>query len=155
MATTQKGKPGKSSYGAPVRDAGVRLTRPRPSELAAQQEERMLRLAAVAGPLTPIKSAAAGDIAAQATQRVPTAAAIARLKAAWLRHPTWDIELIGGFEPVMTELAQWHEEQVKLRARVMGCSYLMASVVEEIMHCWLDCAPPVSPLARRVLLSFR
>lgn len=89
------------------------------------------------------------------TARLPTPQEVERLKRLWRVNPTFDVEYASGFELMRDELAAWHDEQVRERAAILGCSPLMAAIVEELVHCWIDCRPPASPLARRVLLSFR
>ena len=90
----------------------------------------------------------------QTTMRVPTPAEVERLQKAWLRNPTFDIEWAVGFESIREELANWHRDQIQLRCQALQCSLLMGAILEELVHCWMDCKPPVSPLARRILLSF-
>lgn len=93
-------------------------------------------------------------VSAQPTAPLTSPAEVEKLKRAWLRNPTWDIEWAVGFEAYRTELANWHEDQIVARAAALGCSKLMAAIVEELVHCWIDGTRPVSPLATRILLSF-
>ena len=85
----------------------------------------------------------------------PTQQEMDDLKCTWLAMPTWDVEFSVGFELMQNELAAWHDEQIALRARAMGCSHLMASILEELVRCWIHGVPPRSPLAARVLASYR
>lgn len=89
------------------------------------------------------------------TAQMPTQKAIDQLKRLWRVNPTFDVEYAYGFEAVRDELAAWHQEEIGRRASILRCSPLMASILEELVHCWIDERPPSSPLARRVLLSFR
>jgi hypothetical protein len=86
---------------------------------------------------------------------MPTPRAVEQIKRLWRANPTFDIEYAHGFEMLREDLAEWHHQEVARRAEIMGSSYLMASILEELVHCWIDARPPSSPLARRVLLSFR
>jgi hypothetical protein len=90
----------------------------------------------------------------QGAVRVPTRDEVERLKRAWLRMPTWDIEYAVGFEAYQEDLAAWHDEQIRVRAGALGCKPLMAAIVEELALCWIRGEPPRSPLALRVLLSY-
>ena len=95
-----------------------------------------------------------------AAERIETAPLVSRqevedLKRNWLANPVYDIEFAVGFELVANELAAWHDDQIMLRARMMGCSHLMASILEELVRCWIHGVPPKSSLACRVLESYR
>lgn len=76
------------------------------------------------------------------------------LKRTWLTHPAWDIEFSAGFELHFNELAAWHDQQIWNKARALGCSHLMASVLEGLVRCWITNEPPRSPLAQRFLASY-
>lgn len=81
---------------------------------------------------------------------------VERLQAEWLAQPTWDIELSDGLrEAEREELAAWHHDQIVQRAAILGCSALMAAILEELVRCWLDGTPPHSAHARLVLRAFR
>ena len=80
---------------------------------------------------------------------------IEQMKAEWLARPVNDIEQCSQLtEAEAEELAAWHHEQIVERARILGCSPLMAGIVEELCRCWLDGTPPHSPHARRVLKAY-
>ncbi len=82
---------------------------------------------------------------------------VERLQAEWLASPTFDVELVEDEElsqDEREELAAWHQDQIAQRAALLGCSALMAAIVEELARCWLDGTAPLSAHARRVLKAF-
>lgn len=98
--------------------------------------------------------AAVEDVETAILPHRPTAEEIENLKQCWLSHPTWDIEFSVGFDLVFNELAAWHDEQIWRKAKALGCSHLMASILEELVRCWIGGVPPKSPFALRLLASY-
>lgn len=98
------------------------------------------------------------DVAEVPTGILPqrrTAQELDNLKHCWLSHPAWDIEFSAGFELHFNELAAWHDEQIALKAKALGCSHLMASVLENLVRCWINNEPPRNGHAQRFLASYR
>jgi hypothetical protein len=86
---------------------------------------------------------------------VPGPDEVEALKRLWQQAPTWDIEWTEGFEAHRDALAAWHQEQVQRRAAVLDCAPAIAAILEELVHCWLDCVPPQSTLAVRFLAGWK
>lgn len=88
------------------------------------------------------------------TERIKGARDIAALCARWKRNPTFDLEYMPGFERWAGELAAWHDEQLKAKARILGCSVRTINILEELVRCFIENRPPQGVLARRLLLEY-
>ena len=92
----------------------------------------------------------------QETARVPSLAAIEILKKQWLNLPIFDLEYTPGYELAEEDLALWHQAQLEQRAKAIGCTVLMASILEELARIWLQAqrpSPHRSPMACHLIYN--
>lgn len=105
----------------------------------------------------PVLDALAVDLtlSEEETERLKTAQQIVTLCKSWLRRPVFDLEYTPGYERYIDELIMWHDEQLRRKAQILGCSMRMIINLEELVRCFIEERPPRDmPLASRLLHEY-